>query len=148
VDDVIAEITESGGNGLDKLRKLICGYGEIMATDFGASLVRFDVRDLAEKNQRIVRNAKRSIDRTFRSYISDGIADGSIAPCDPNLTAFAIAGSLNWIGHWYRPGGALSAEAVAADFATRLTEGLINKQTKKKASTTPPRPRQQGGRSR
>jgi AcrR family transcriptional regulator len=148
VDDVIAEITESGGSGLDKLRKLIIGYGEVMATDFGASLVRFDVRDLAEKNQRIVRNAKRSIDRTFRGYIADGIADGSIAPCDPKLTAFAIAGSLNWIGHWYRPGGALSAEAVAADFATRLTEGLIDKQTKKKASPAPPKRRQQGGRSR
>jgi AcrR family transcriptional regulator len=147
VDDAIAEIAEGGGTGLDKLRKLIRAYGELMATDFGASLVRFDVRDLAEKNRRIVRDSKRSIDRTFRGYIADGIADGSIAPCDPKLSAFAIAGSLNWIGHWYQPGGALPADAVAAEFATHLTEGLINR-SGKKAQTAPAKRRQTGGRSR
>jgi AcrR family transcriptional regulator len=147
VDDAIAEIAAGGGSGLAKLRKLIRAYGELMATDFGASLVRFDVRDLAEKNRRTVRDGKRSIDRTFRGYITDGIADGSIAPCDPKLSAFAIAGSLNWIGHWYQPGGALGADAVAAEFATRLTEGLINR-SRKKAQTAPAKRRQTGGRSR
>jgi AcrR family transcriptional regulator len=148
VDEAVATIAEGGGSGLDKLRKLIRAYGELMATDFGASLVRFDVRDLAEKNRRIVRDAKRSIDRTFRGYITDGIADGSIAPCDPKLSAFAIAGSLNWIGHWYQPGGALPADAVAKDFATRLTAGLINKTSKKKAPTAPAKRRQPRGGSR
>lgn len=148
VDEAIAEISISGGSGLDKLRKLIRAYCEVMATDFGASLVRFDVRDLAEKNRRVVRDAKRSIDRTFRGYITDGVADGSITPCDAKLSAFAIAGSLNWIGHWYRPGGTLPANAVAAEFATRLTEGLINKPSKKKASAAPAKRRQPGGRSR
>ena len=60
-----------------------------------------------------MRAAKKSIDRTFRSYIADGITDGSIKPCDPKLSAFAIAGSLNWIGHWYQRDGALSGDAVA-----------------------------------
>jgi hypothetical protein len=95
--------------------------------------VRFDPRDLTEKNSKIVRAAKRSIDLTFRRYISEGVADGSIKPCDVKLSAFAIAGALNWIGHWYQRGGALSAQAVAAEFAVRLTEGLARKQTRKKA---------------
>jgi hypothetical protein len=34
---------------------------------------------------------------------------------------------LNWIGHWYQPSGALSAESIAAEFAIRLTEGLAAK---------------------
>ena len=105
--------TPRGGSGLAKLRKLVHAYAEVMATDYGASLVRFDPRDLTEKNRKIVRAAKKSIDRTFRKYIADGIADGSIKPCDPKLAAFAIAGSLNWIGHWYQPDGALSADAIA-----------------------------------
>lgn len=136
VDELIAEINAGGGSGLAKLRKLVRAYAEVMATDFGASLVRFDPRDLSEKNSRIVRAAKRSIDRTFRKYITEGIADGSIKPCDPKMTAFVIAGSLNWIGHWFQPGGELSAEAIASEFAVRLTEGLAVKSARKRAAST------------
>jgi len=124
VDDLIARINAEGGSGLVKLRKLVRTYAELMATDFGASLVRFDVRDLSEKNAEIVRAAKRSIDRTFRGYITEGISDGSIKPCDTKLAAFAIAGSLNWIGHWYRADGPLSPQVVSQEFTDRLTEGL------------------------
>jgi AcrR family transcriptional regulator len=133
VDGFIAAINAGGGTGLAKLRKLIRAYAEVLATDFGASLVRFDPRDLAEKHSRTVRAAKRSIDRTFRKYVADGIADGSIKPCDPKLSAFAIAGSLNWIGHWFQRDGALSAEVIAENFAVQLTEGLAAKQIGKKA---------------
>ena len=82
VDGFIAEINAGGGSGLVKLRKLVHAYAETMTDDYGASLVRFDPRDLSENNSNIVRAAKRTIDRTFRKYISDGIADGSIKPCD------------------------------------------------------------------
>jgi AcrR family transcriptional regulator len=148
VDEFIAEINAGGGTGLAKLRKLIRAYAEVMATDFGASLVRFDPRDLSDKNRKIVRSAKKSIDRTFRKFIADGIADGSIKPCDPKLSAFAIAGSLNWIGHWFQRGGAFSAEAIASDFAVRLTEGLARKQTKGRASSTPAKHKRTHGGSR
>ena len=138
VDDFIAEINASGDSGLVKLRQLVRAYAENMATDYGASLVRFDPRDLSEKNSRIVRAAKRGIDRTFRKYIAEGMADGSIKPCDPKMTAFAIAGSLNWIGHWFQPGGELSAEAIASEFAVRLTEGLAAKPARRRAAQRPP----------
>ncbi|MGD0563250.1 MAG: TetR/AcrR family transcriptional regulator [Roseiarcus sp.] len=137
VDEFIAEIDASGGTGLARLRKLVRSYAEVMATDYGASLVRFDPRDLTDKNSKIVRAAKKSIDLTFRRYISEGVADGSIKPCDVKLSAFAIAGSLNWIGHWYQRGGVLSGEAVAAEFAIRLTEGLARKQARKKPPGAP-----------
>jgi AcrR family transcriptional regulator len=127
VDDFIAGIDAEGGTGLVKLRKLVRAYAEVMATDFGASLVRFDVRDLSEKNAEIVRAGKRSIDHTFRGYVTDGISDGSIKPCDAKLAAFAIAGSLNWIGHWYQSDGPLSPQAIAEEFTDRLTEGLAQR---------------------
>jgi AcrR family transcriptional regulator len=137
IDECIAEIDAGGGTGLAKLRKLVRVYAEAMTTDYGASLVRFDLRDLTDQNRKIVRAAKKSIDLTFRNYITEGISDGSINPCDAKLSAFALAGSLNWIGHWYQRGGALSGEVIANDFAVRLTEGLERKQAKKKASSAP-----------
>ena len=58
--------------GSQKLRKLIISYAETMTTDYGKSLVRFDVRDLTEHNRKIVRLAKKKIDRAFRDYIAAG----------------------------------------------------------------------------
>lgn len=138
VDEIIAVINESGEDGLGKLRALVRAYAATMATDFGASMVRFNPRDLSPDNEKTVRAAKRGIDRTFRRYIADGVADGSIKPCDPKLTAFAIAGSLNWIGHWYQRDGALPPEAIADEFAMRLTEGLATRSTKKKSTLQVP----------
>ncbi|VIO72619.1 Transcriptional repressor Mce3R [Bradyrhizobium ivorense] len=141
VDECIAETSAGGGSGLDKLRKLTVRYAELMTADYGKSLVRFDLRDLSDDNRKIVQSAKRRIDRAFRDYITQGIADGSVKPCDPKLSAFAIAGSLNWIGHWFQPDGALSGRAVAEEFAIRLTEGIArtsrNTTSKKKADKSP-----------
>lgn len=139
VDGFIAAIDGSRQTGIGKLRALVHSYAETMATDFGASLVRFDPRDLSPANAKIVRAAKRGIDQTFRRYIAEGIADGSIKPCDPKMAAFAIAGSLNWIGHWYQRGGELTPDAIADDFAERLTEGLATAASKRltKKTTAP-----------
>ncbi len=136
VDEFIAVINAGGGIALAKLRKLIHAYAEVMTTDFGASLVRFDPRDLTEENRKTVQAAKKRIDRTFRKYLADGVADGSIKQCDPKLAAFAIAGSLNWIGHWYQRDGAWSAEAVASQFAMQLTEGLAASPARKRSPVT------------
>lgn len=148
LNQIIAAIDEAGGTGLAKLSKLIHSYAKAMTSDRGASLVRFDLRDLADKNKEIVRAGRKKIDLTFRKYVTDGIADGSIKPCDSKLTAFAIAGSLNWIGHWYQPGGALSGEAIAAEFAIRLTEGLAKRKPRKKTLSTAAENRRPRRRSR
>lgn len=146
VDKLIAEINRGGGTALAKLRKLIHAYAEVMTTDYGASLVRFDPRDLTEANRKTVRAAKKRIDRTFRKYLTDGVTDGSIKPCDPKLAAFAIAGSLNWIGHWYQRDGAWSGEAVAGQFAIQLTEGLAASPARKRSPVTSKSRPAKGGR--
>ena len=148
VDSVITEINGGGGSGLAKLRKLVHAYAALMATDFGASLVRFDLRDLTERNAAVARAAKKRIDATFRRYIAAGTADGSIRPCDPKLAAFAIAGALNWIGHWYRRDGELSPSEIADEFTVRLTEGLATESRQQMTKKTPGAPqRRNSGRT-
>lgn len=131
-DAAIAAIDEEGGNGLTKLRKLIRAYAMLMTIDFGMCLVRLDDRELSQEAHTRVRAEKRQDDLAFRRYISDGIADGSIVECDPKLAAFAIAGSLNWIGHWYRQGDALSADEIADQFADILTNGLAARRARRR----------------
>ena len=66
-----------------------------------------------------VRSYKRKIDRRLRSFIQEGIEDGSIAPCDPKIAAFSIAGALNWICVWYEPEGPLPPEEIALNLHER-----------------------------
>ena len=129
-DDAIAEIDQAGGDGLTKLRKLIRGYALLMTIDFGMCLVRLDDRELSEEAYARVRAEKRQDDMAFRKYIAAGIADGSIVECDPKIAAFAVAGSLNWIGHWYRDGAQYSAQEIADHFANLLTTGLAAKRSR------------------
>jgi AcrR family transcriptional regulator len=136
VEASIAEIERAGGDGLTKLRKLIRAYALVMTVDFGMCQVRLDDRELSDEARARVREAKRKDDRAFRTYIREGVSDGSILPCDPKLSAFAIAGSLNWIGHWYRPDGKLSAEAIAEEFAIRLTDGLAARRAPGRSART------------
>ncbi|MEQ8825365.1 MAG: TetR/AcrR family transcriptional regulator [Filomicrobium sp.] len=124
LDDAIEAIEGSAGKGLEKLRDLIRAYATLMTTDFGAGLIRFDVRDLSEEHRNIVLPARKKADATFRKYVREGIADGSIRECDVKMSAFAIAGALNWIGFWYQADGEMSPEAIADEFSIRLTDGL------------------------
>jgi AcrR family transcriptional regulator len=123
-EEAIAAIDEEGGDGLTRLRKLIRAYAMLMTMEFGMCLVRLDDRELSEEAYRRVRAEKRQDDLAFRKYIAAGVADGSIVSCDPKLAAFAIAGSLNWIGHWYRDGGEHTAQKIADQFSDMLTNGL------------------------
>ncbi|MGZ5924795.1 MAG: TetR/AcrR family transcriptional regulator [Rhizomicrobium sp.] len=120
----IAVIERRKGSGLEKLRQLIRAYVSVVTTDFGMCLIRLDDRELAGESRANVRRAKRDYDTAFRRQIARGIADGSIMRCDPKIATFAIVGALNWIGSWYQPDGELSVDAIAEEFAQRLTEGL------------------------
>ena len=50
--------------------------------------------------------------------------DGSIRKCDAKMTAFALAGALNWIAYWYRSDEALTAAEIAKRFIELFDLGL------------------------
>ena len=124
IEETLNEIADHGGNGLQKVEAFIQSYATVMTVNFGRCVMRLDEGDLTSEARAEVRTYKRKIDRWLRSFLQEGIDDGSIAPCDTKIAAFAIAGALNWICMWYEPDGALSPEEIAAQFARTLTQGL------------------------
>ena len=73
---------------------------------------------------RHIKALKSEIDHGIRRLIREGIQDGSIHPCDPKMTAFALAGALNWIAHWYREDQSLSGAQIAEAFVRVFEAGL------------------------
>jgi len=122
------EIAAQGGTGLDKVTAFIQTYTRVITDDFGRAVIRLDDGELSTDARAEVRSYKREIDRRLRSFVQEGIDDRSIAPCDPKLAAFSIAGALNWTSMWYTPRGALSPDEIASSFARTLTDGLANRQ--------------------
>jgi AcrR family transcriptional regulator len=108
----------------ERLNAVLRRYGEAVASEFGWCMVRAEEQDLSPAMSRHIKALKSEIDQGIRRLIREGIQDGSIESCDPKLTAFALAGALNWIAHWYREDRSLTGAQIAAAFVTIFEGGL------------------------
>lgn len=126
LQDAITEVGASGGSAMDKLVAAMHKYTEIVTMDFGMCLIRVGEDPLPPESRRKLRRMKAAIDKEFRELIRLGIEEGSIAPCDPKIAAFTLAGALSWIGRWYRPDGTLRPDDIARQCIALLTNGLCS----------------------
>ena len=108
----------------ERLSAVLRHYGEAVASEFGWSMVRAEDQDLSPAMSDHIKTLKSEIDQGIRRLIREGIQDGSIQPCDPKMTAFALAGALNWIAHWYRESQSMTGAEIAAAFVTLFENGL------------------------
>jgi AcrR family transcriptional regulator len=118
------DVDRSQQNARARLTLVLLRYAEAIASDFGWCMVRAEDLNLSGELQVHVRELKSEIDQGIRRLIREGIADGSIAPCDPKMTAFALAGALNWIAHWFRDNQALKPSDIASAFVDIFDRGL------------------------
>ena len=135
----IREVDAAGGSAIDKLMAAMRQYAEIVTMDFGMCAIRVGEDPLPPAARLKLRRMKAGLDHEFRALIRQGIAEGSIAPCDPKMAAFTIAGALSWIGRWYRPDGGLEPAAIADECIRLLVLGLGSAQSRPAVILTPRR---------
>jgi len=116
IKSVFGELGASKQCARAKLLMLIRHYGGAIAGEFGWCMVRAEDQDLSPAMSGRIRALKSEIDQRIRNLIKEGIKDGSVQPCDPKMTAFAIAGALNWISHWYHKDASLNPAEVGEAF--------------------------------
>ena len=135
----IREVDAHGGRAIDKLMAAMRAYVDIVTQDFGMLIIRVGEEPLPPESRKKVRRMKAGLDAEFRELIRQGIAEGSIAPCDPKIAAFTVAGALSWIGRWYRPDGELEREAIAEQCIAVLIQGLCKGAPPRVAAPAPRR---------
>lgn len=136
----IAETSRRGGTAIEQLVACMRIYGQIVTMDFGMCLIRIGEDPLPPESRKELRRAKSAIDLEFRRLIAAGVEEGSLVPCDPKITAFAIAGALSWIGRWYQPGGEYSADEVVERVMNTLLGNMLTPDlsvTRAKPKTAP-----------
>src|SRR3954451_20379918 len=72
------------------------------------------------------RERRRDYERRVEAVLRDGIDAGEFRDVDPWLTARAWLGMHNYTYLWLKPGGRLSARAVAKPFADIFMRGITN----------------------
>ena len=121
----IEEVRAAGGSAIDQLKACMRSYSGVVTQDFGMCVIRIGEDPLPMPLKKELRRLKAGIDGQFRRLIADGIAEGSLAPCDPKMAAFMLAGALSWIGRWYRSDGALTPDQIADQAIALLLNGVI-----------------------
>ena len=117
----------AGGKAIDQLMTCMQVYARIVTMDFGMCLIRVGDEQLPPESRKELRRLKSAIDQEFRRLVADGVAEGSLQPCDPKMTAFVIAGALSWIGRWYQPDGEYTPEQVAQQCIATLCDGVLRR---------------------
>ena len=155
LDMMLAGIEASraaGGQAIDQLVTCMQVYARIVTQDFGMCLIRVGDEQLPPQSRKELRRLKSAIDQEFRRLVAEGVAEGSLQPCDPKMTAFVIAGALSWIGRWYQPGGEYTPEQVAQQCIATLCDGVLRRpadNTALGAAAVPtPKRRAAGGKAR
>ncbi len=124
----LSECERAAGPARERLFAFIRGYAAAIVGDFGWCMLRAEDQHLGAAMSRRIKLLKAGIDKRMRALIEAGVADGSIRACDTKMTAFALAGALNWMGHWYRDDATLRPGEIADRFIDVFNRGLRGSQ--------------------
>jgi TetR/AcrR family transcriptional regulator len=119
----------AGGTGLEKLRNTLQHYLEQMLMEGGAFVVLLEENALKPAHAKAIIKRRDEFEVALRSFVTEGIADGSIVPCNEKIAVFLALGALNWVRKWYSPEGAWSAQLIAESLTQMIERGLATAQS-------------------
>jgi AcrR family transcriptional regulator len=123
-DEVMRDVMVQDGTGLARLSTFIKRYILMLTEQFGPAAVFYEFYSMRPSDREKIQRRRRGFDKMFRKLVSDGIADGSIAPCDPKLAVFWFMGAVSGITRWFDPEGELSGGEIADAFIAFLERGI------------------------
>lgn len=123
-DETMREAAALAGTGREKLERYLRGYLLAQLAGEAPVMPMHDIRALsAPLRARIDRRRRARRDR-LRDLIAAGVADGSLAQCDPRIVASAWGGAASWIIESFDPRGKVSAEATADAVVRLFIDGI------------------------
>ena len=114
------------GDALQKIRAFVVVHLTHNATNLVKMAVFFqDFRSLNGERRELIVEERDIYDNFLRDLIRQGQDEGTVCPdIEPKLAAITVLGMMNWLYHWYQPGGELSATDIANAYGDFVVAGL------------------------
>jgi len=87
-----------GENGLDKLCEYVLSKA-FVHPEASALLNEIDAVEDSKRRAEL-RKRLRGANKRIAAWIEEGVQDGSVAPCDPDLAGRFVMGAFNWMPRW------------------------------------------------
>lgn len=121
-------------------------YGDAPAPELLKTLVRrhisyfWDHRfamDVALRDHRIlpeaqgddIRSHRRRYQTALRAFVTEGAKRGDFLVADPRLAVIGMLDMINGINNWFKPGGTLSIDELATNYADMAVDNLLQGRT-------------------
>jgi TetR/AcrR family transcriptional regulator len=125
---------KEGRNGRDKLQLALRYYLQEMIDEMSCCVVITEDSSLLPEDQAPHIAMRDRYESALRALVREGIADGSIAECDPKLAVFTLLGAVNWVPKWFSHDGEWTGEQIAFSMSEMLVRSLSSSRS---ASLTP-----------
>ena len=120
---LVGETEASGCNGLGKIELLLKLFLEDSEAN-GQHLYFGDHSYLAERERLAIDDWAARLTKRMEQFIEQGIADGSVRQCEPELTVQLILGMLIWLGKWAPSIEGLTAKRLLGSLSMLTVRGL------------------------
>jgi AcrR family transcriptional regulator len=126
--DALFAVTEepgaTGGRAIDRLEHVVRGSVRVLAEQLPFVTLLLRVRGNSAVEVAAL-DRRRRFDRLVTDLVRAAEDEGDVRPdVDPALTGRLLFGTVNSLVEWYRPGGGLSADALADALVTTAFQGL------------------------
>ncbi|HEY1101802.1 MAG TPA: TetR/AcrR family transcriptional regulator [Burkholderiaceae bacterium] len=125
--DAITRAQSLQGSGLQKLCTGLENYLRAMLSDQTSYVLILEEHALLPEHARVIVERRDQFEAALRGLVVDGMADGSMVPCNPKLAIFATLGIVNWVMKWYTAGGPWTGDQIATEMV-RYVERMLSGQ--------------------
>ena len=96
---VLVETDEAGGTGIEKLRRFLHSFLQESQTN-GQQLYFGDYSYLEEMQRNNIAAWGNELRDRLKTFIEQGMADGSVVQCEADLVVQLMLGTLIWLAKW------------------------------------------------
>lgn len=121
----LTQVTEGPGSPTGRLRLAIRTYLHALTEEQDlAAVLLLEHRSLQARLRARHIPRRDAFEALWQDLVKSGIEAGEFAAHDPDLTAKALLGVMNWTVTWYRPDGSMTATEIADHLANLFLRGL------------------------
>jgi AcrR family transcriptional regulator len=121
---VTEEPAATTGRAIDRLEHVVRGSVRVLVDELPFVTLLLRVRGNSDVEQAALRR-RREFDRIVTELVAAAEDEGDVRQdVDPAVTSRLLFGTVNSLTEWYRPGGGLSADALADALVATTFDGL------------------------